>query len=328
MGVYNGRLQLPGADYPIVFSGRMQEGVLYVNLYTKQVDLQDALALFPPDRALESIRGAFVDFDVIVKGPWKTPVITGAFQAEHLAFKEFSLEHCPVSFQLQLKQLNKGPQVNGEVWLKDGTVASRNAAVRLKESRLALSGDPKNTLLDIHGISAIGGVSIRIALKGTVDRPELTLASDPPLSQEVLMLMLATGRRWGAAEGQLAQGQIPLDVARDFIDYFIFSGAGERLTQRFGISGLSLAYDPKTRGLIFKKAVANKAELRYGVEHPEGTLGQQPAATHTVGAEVKIAEGVSVEAEREVVQQPLSASTEQPPAPVNGRVLLKYKKRF
>ncbi len=182
--------------------------------------------------------------------------------------------------------------------------------------------------LDIKGSTAIEGVKIFATLQGTMEKPDLKLVSEPPLPQEALLLMLATGKRWRNLEGSFNQGEIPLVLARDFLDYFFLSGVGTELAERFGISNVSLTYDSATQGVGLRSTLSDKAELRYGVEQPEAYERQQ-SPKQKIGAEYKISDQVSIEAQGIVKQQETPAAAGTPQASQkDGQVLLKYKKKF
>ncbi len=326
--VSNGRLNFSPDGHPIIFSGIAKNGFLDLNIYSKNLGVHEVVELVTRFRMPGYISGTVTDFDSYLRESWKAPTCAGTFRVERFNYKEFSLENSPVSFSLRLDHSAKKLQVTGDVAFHGGTISSRHSSIRLEESRMLFTGRWNVPRLDIKGSTAIEGVKIFAALQGTMEKPDLKLVSEPPLPQEALLLMLATGKRWRNLEGSLSQGEIPLVLARDFLDYFFFSGLGTDLAERFGISNVSLTYDSSTQGVGLRSTLSDKAELRYGVEQPEAFERQQ-SPKQKIGAEYKISDRVSIEAKGTVKQQETPAAGEPPiSSQKDGEVLLKYKKKF
>jgi len=326
--VNNGRLSFSQDGHPIVFSGIVKNGFLDMNIYSKNLGVHEVVELVTRLRMPAYISGTVADFDSYLRGSWKAPTCSGTFRAERFNYKEFSLENSPVSFSLQLDHSDKRLRVTGEVTFHGGTISSRHSSIQLEESRMFFTGRWNVPKLDIKGSTAIEGVKIFATLQGTMEKPDLKLVSEPPLPQEALLLMLATGKRWRNLEGSFNQGEIPLVLARDFLDYFFLSGVGTELAERFGISNVSLTYDSATQGVGLRSTLSDKAELRYGVEQPEAYERQQ-SPKQKIGAEYKISDQVSIEAQGIVKQQETPAAAGTPQASQkDGQVLLKYKKKF
>jgi len=327
--VHNARLALAHSEDPVVLSGHLANGFLKANLYSKSVDVQDLKALFPQVRQREAVTGVVKDLDITFTGPWRTPQINGIFLVERFSYRQFLLEQCPVWFGIKLQGGESGfKQIRGEVLLRGGTITSRRAVSHLQESHLFFPGDSRGIVLDLRGTSTIEGIPIRMALTGTSQHPELKLTSEPPISQEALLLMLTTGKRWRSLEGQFTQGQIPVDVVRDFLDYLIFSATASTLNQHFGLPGVFLTFDANTKTIGVQRTISENAQVVYGIQPPQAGR-ERPSRVHRLGAEVKVAEDASIAAEGEVEQAPsdgTSIQTEEPRP--NEKILLKYKKRF
>ncbi len=329
IGIHNGKFLFPHAEYPILFGGSYRNRMLDVNIYSKGVEVRDILDLFSEEGILRYFAGTIGDIDAYIKGSLGSPEVSGAFVLKQFSFKEFNVMECPVSFKLRFEDMGERLKVYGEVQFHSGDLISRNAKVELAESSFFFAGDPENPTLHLAGRSKIQDIHMDISLQGTFENPELNLGSDPPLPQEELLLTLATGRRWRGMETNLSQGQIPLDLAKDFLDYFTSAGGGNSIARRFGLEGVSLTYDAQTGGVGVQKSVAGKAELRYQVERQEAELmREQPVMTQKLGAEYKVTDSISINAEQETQRQEVETSLVKEEPRRDSKVWLKYKKKF
>ena len=83
----------------------------------------------------------------------------------------------------------------------DGSVRLQNVEATLPFSRLEITQgflyfnpeDPLNPGLDLQGRSLIKDYTIRVYVYGTADQPEAVFTSEPPLPQEEIISLLATG---------------------------------------------------------------------------------------------------------------------------------------
>src|SRR5438128_296886 len=82
-----------------------------------------------------------------------------------------------------------------------GTVRLENVEATLPFSRLQVShgllyfdpSDPMNPRIDLHGTSVIRDYTVRVYVYGTLDAPETIFTSEPPLAQEEIISLIATG---------------------------------------------------------------------------------------------------------------------------------------
>jgi hypothetical protein len=83
----------------------------------------------------------------------------------------------------------------------DGSVRLQNVEATLPFSRLEITqgflyfnpDDPFNPGLDLQGRSLIRDYTVRVYVYGTADKPEAVFTSEPPLPQEEIISLLATG---------------------------------------------------------------------------------------------------------------------------------------
>ena len=325
LDVFNGRLFLPNSD-PILIQGDFKNGILNLNAYSKQVGLRALFDLFAENKALKNISGVISDLDIDIKGSFLEPQLTGNFFIKQLSHNGFSILDGPGKLSLNLKDIKDDLGLNGEIIINSGMISAYNTIITIQPSKIIFLGNPKNPSFDFKGISNIEKTKINISLKGTIDRPEIKLTSNPQKAQEKLLIMLATGKGWSRTESGIKKGQLTPDVAADFIDYFVFGGSGSKLARQFGISRLSVKFDKNTKGFGVTKEVTNKTEVSYGVEQTQ-IEGQNGKATQKVGAGYKLTNTISLEGEREVQQQDKASQT-QDESKSNDKLILKYEKKF
>lgn len=89
----------------------------------------------------------------------------------------------------------------GEAPIINGSVRLQNVEATLPFSRLEITQgfiyfnpeDPFNPGLDLQGTSLIRDYTVRVYVYGTVEAPEAVFTSEPPLPQEEIISLLATG---------------------------------------------------------------------------------------------------------------------------------------
>ncbi len=73
-------------------------------------------------------------------------------------------------------------QMEGEVIIDSGLVNVRNANLKLSQSKLFFQGDIFNPRMDIHLGAKVEDMDIHLAVRGTLDHPQLIVSSDPPMA--------------------------------------------------------------------------------------------------------------------------------------------------
>ncbi|MFA5099381.1 MAG: translocation/assembly module TamB domain-containing protein [Candidatus Omnitrophota bacterium] len=324
--VYNGRAQLPSSEL-VVFLGCFKKGILDFNIYSKSLSAERFAAFFPEIREVKDISGAISGIDIFVKGTVSEPIVSGQCRIEKLTRSDITLSDCPVSFNVRLREMDKEPKLDGVISLNKGTIfGSKTARIALKESKISIAGDLKQAALDLKGAAEVEGTKIDIALKGAFDKPDLKLTSDPPFSQDRLLIMLVTGKSWSATETALGKGEFSPGLAKDFLDYFVFSGSGSKIGEKLGISDISVTYDGQKQGVGVKKSVTEKVDVTYSYEQSQ-LKNETQTITQSIGGEYKVTDSVSVGAEKELKQEnnPDASSPEQK---ANDKVMIKFKKTF
>ncbi|MDD5746468.1 MAG: translocation/assembly module TamB domain-containing protein [Candidatus Omnitrophica bacterium] len=325
LDIYNGRLQLAYSD-TVLFYGSYRQRSVDLNLYCKRVSAREMLDLFTQRSLLSSVSGMVSDVTLHAQGTLQYVALEGTFFIDRLTNNSFTANNCPGSLLLYVSNIKTEPQVNGEILFKKGKISGRRTAViELNTSRLVFDDDLKHPKLNLRGETKVGDVSISIILQGAIGAPKLLLMSSPPLSQELLLIMIATGKTWGGMTSA-EQGRISADLIKDFVDYFFFAGNGLKIAQKYGINDVSFSYDNQTREVGVTTSLTNKVEVRYKFEPVQEQTGQ--SAKHVLGGGYKFTDTISIEAEKDVTPQNTAAtSTAEQPQP-DEKVMLQFKKQF
>lgn len=325
LNIHNGRLNIPGSD-PVLFHGTYKDGLLDFDVYSKSLNVSQIRGLIQ-NPGLGDISGTIDALDIYIKGRLFEPELTGGFHVQTLSRQGFLISDCQVSLDLMLKEIIGAPDIYGDIDLNNGQVSGpKTAVVKILSGKILFKGRSEEPFFDLKGISNVGGVKINVELKGTIEKPDIRLSSEPSLPKGLLLLMLATDKSWKDIEGVLNQGQVSADIAKDFIDYFFFAGTGSRIARYFGISDVFLKYDGQTRGIGVKKDIIGKAEVSYSIEQPQ-EKEERPVTTHKIGGEVRVTDTVSVEAERELKEDQEAVKPEDK-TQSSDTLFLKYKKQF
>ncbi|MFH1678204.1 MAG: translocation/assembly module TamB domain-containing protein [Candidatus Omnitrophota bacterium] len=326
VNIHNGRLNLPGSE-AIFFYGNYQNSTLDLSVYSNAVAVRETLDLFTESQGLKNLSGVLSKIDINIKGSFLEPELNGEFYVDRLLREDFTMTSCPVSVSLQLRDIKEGLKLYGQILLKSAVVfGPKTAAINLQESKIFFNGVPMNPSFDLKGTSKVGDTKINIALKGAIDKPDLRLTSQPAMPEEWLLVMLATNKTWKGAGEAISKGELSADLAKDFLDYFLFSGSGNKIAQKFGLTGISIKYDGQAKGIGATKDISDKASASYSIEQPQ-SKEENSAATHKLGAEYKITESISVGVKKELKNSDKLEQTQDKPKP-DDEIMLKFKKEF
>jgi len=86
------------------------------------------------------------------------------------------------------------PKIEGQVRLEQVEATLPFSRLEIQQGFVYFNpDDPLNPKLDLQGISLIRDYTIRVYVYGTADAPEAVFTSEPPLPQEEIISLLATG---------------------------------------------------------------------------------------------------------------------------------------
>lgn len=329
--IRNGRVHLRYSD-PVVFFGSQQDGQIHLQVYARRLDVPELLQAAGQSK-LRRVRGAVDAVDVSISGPVHEPFVDGRFMVEELSFRNRALVRCPGTVKMRVSMPQESVRLDGAVSVAGGELRLSPTTVRLHRSRIEFAGDPAKPSLNLKGSAKVDQTTVHIIVKGRFAKPDVMLKSFPPLPQDRLLLMLATGKSWRSAETSLQQHQLSPDLAKDFLDFVVFGGHASKMARRIGISDLSLRYDPEKKGMGVTTVFFDRIGASYDVElAPED---QRDPAVQKLGAEYTLtdATALAVEGTRELSQSRRPASQVPGASPaidenVIEKLLLKYKFNF
>jgi hypothetical protein len=323
--VINGRIELPTGT-PLIFQGTYKNKTVDANIYASSIDLQSTVGLFPDAGILKNLSGLVINPDIYIKGSWLENRISGKGIVEKAAFNNFTLVDCPVNFDGTLKKPKDKFTVEGRIVLGQGIFSIKKTGITIQSAKIIYSGDPKKPSFDAKGDTLIGDTKINIVYKGTLDKPDLRLTSEPSLPQDALLIMLVTGEPWKGMGSSIERGQLSPDLARDFLDYVLLGGSGSKLAKKLGISDISFKYDAESKGIKATTSVTDKIGIIYGIEQNKPD-GKPETTQYDIGAELKVTDSISLSGETQINQKNLQVpQSEEPKA--NDKILLKYKTKF
>jgi len=324
--VHNGKIILTGA-LEALFYGVYNNGEINLNLYSNQVNIKRLIEQFSEGKGAAKISGVVNNLDINIKGPLAKPEISGKFIIKELSRNGFSVVKCPGELALVLQDINKDLKLSGDIIIESGLLSGKKTAlINLKPSKISFFGDPLKPVLDLRATSLVEKTQIYIYLKGTLDKPDLRLTSEPSAPQAKLLIMLATGKSWQGMETAVKNGAVPNNLVVDFIDYFLFSGSTNKITEKLGVSEFSATLDQESKGISLKKDLSEKTKASYGVEQSQSKENTS-STSQKVGVEQKINKNIYLEAETQNKQESKTDNTEKT-TNIENKVLLKYKKDF
>ena len=326
-GVVNARLILPKADN-LVVNATLHNGRYDANAYSRSLDLAGLRSVIRHFRNFPLLQGELRDLDLALTGDLSRPVLQGVFTVDHIPNNAFVLYDAAVTCDLYFQRRGMFWETYGKLLIHRGALKTPHSVVHLGESRLIFSGDPLDPDLDIHATSVIARTRIDIMVRGKRKDPKISLTSDPALSQEQLLLMLTTGKRWDGIDMAMTTHRMTPELAGDFVDYFFFGKSGARIARMLGLSEISYKLDETVQGITLNKDLTDRLDVGYGVEI--GTSGEQRQRelTQKVESEYRVSTHVTIGAQKEIVPPaPLGADAASRKIP-DDRVFLRYRGTF
>lgn len=331
-GIQNGTLRA-GLSEPVLFYGTADQGRLDFHVYAKYLDLRDLAPLLPRFAPAKLVSGSLQDVELGVRGTAAAPEVAGRFRSSDFSYRAFHLRDSAWSsdgIRVETER-DGGVLLRGRLSISRGALSRGETTMSLGPGRFDFEGDPARPQMDLSGESSIGQTRIRLVLRGTPDKPDFRLTSDPPYSEEKLAVMLATGRSWEGSERALEQGELSLDATREFLDYFLLGGSLQRTASRLGIKALSLRADEESEAIRVKKEMSKNVDIGYGVEKRKSGEKEAPVVTQSVGVDYSVSKNTTLSVEGSVSGKEPSAEsspTEEEPSATDKSLLMKVSRRF
>lgn len=319
--IVNARLRLPVSE-PLVINGTVDHGRLAGTIFSRGLDVREIIGYLPKNPHTRNLEGLIKELDVNISGDLAMPVVTGSLFIDNMDNGEFELEEVPVTFELQRKARLVTEQMFGRIRFDSGNVMSKRTIIKLKPSHLYFSGTPKNPRLDINGFSRISKVDITIAIRGDLKEPRILLSSVPSLPDEMLLLMVATGKRWSGLSQSIESGEVSPALAKDFVQYLFFGGRGNFIADKFGLSDFSFSVTADKQEVGATKQVTDNLELKYQVGRETNGESATSTTTQTVGSEVRVTNRITLDLKKEFENGGTPENTG------DAEIMLKFKTSF
>ncbi|MDO8580810.1 MAG: translocation/assembly module TamB domain-containing protein [Candidatus Omnitrophota bacterium] len=328
INVDHARLQFPETD-PVIIFGTLKNQSLDFNCFAPSLTLNDFRNVFPEKNIPWKVKNVSLsNVDIFLRGDIHNPDVTGTVVLSRLSWQKITLLDMPATLNLTMEDFDIR-KLTGEILVPGGMVTAGRTSIAIHEGKMFFKGETLAPSFDVNGQSTIDKVDISVHFQGTFKEPNIRLTSDPPLSQEQLMVMLATGKGWAGVTQTFEEGQFSANATRDFVDYFIFSGQGGQFAQRLGIHDVSITFDKEKKGIAAKKSISQRFDVGFGLEQ-ENIDDEDILFTRTVGGELKVTDTFSLEAQqayRQYFNETVSPDEAEPLVP-DSTILLKYKKNF
>ncbi len=321
----NIRLFMPYSD-PIVFSGHYRDRALSANVYSSNISIEEILSLLPAKIAVRP-KGVIKNIDLYLDGPLSAINVKGTFLLDELIMPNFVMSQAPGDLALVFRRDHGAFLPSGQLRVSQGKVKTKKALLKLAESKLIFTGGFDKPAFNIRASSSVGKVDIEVMLSGTPQAPQWKFSSNPPVAEEVLMLMLVTGKNMEVVQTSVDKQRLTPDLAKDLADYFLLGGEAGRFAQKMGIKDVSIIYDKDVAGIGVKKEVTDFLDVGYQVEKKGYDRSQTADLKHTLGAELKLNSHISVEVDKELYQFHNQQQFNDPLKP-DDKIFFKYKTRF
>lgn len=321
----NVRLKMPVSD-PVVANGSMLEGTLGAEVYSASVDISEIAGYFPKNPHTRYLHGEVKQLDTHINGHYAAPVVTGSMMIEDADNRQVKIKESPMQFDLRFKDLSSSPQMSGVIEISSGKVISGHSSIQLEPSKLYYSGNPENPRLDLNGETMISKVNIRIGIKGMLAEPDIKLSSEPVMTQQELIVMLATGKKWEGFSESISTGNVSPALTKDFVEFMFLGGTGNKVAERFGLTNFSVNVGPDSRGIGASKQLAEGVEVNYELERETDINTTNSGTTQTLGSEIRVTNRVTLNLNKEFKN---SDGTELDEKEIErAEIMLKYKKKF
>ncbi len=291
ISIDNGVLRTTGSE-PILFYGVQDAGNINLEVFSKNTEVSNLISAVKgkPAGMMVSLR----DVNVHVTGSLTALQIKGHFKINLLAYRRFFLEDVIIEpLNLTLKNVFSKPELFGDIGIGGGGIRHKDTYLEMKPGKILFQGDYETPHFELEASSKIANATITVRARGTPVKPELVLSSSPVYPEEKILIMLATGKEWTGSERAISEGRLSVDAVKEFIDYFVFGGAGDKLAQRFGVKQWSVYKEESAAGIELKKTAGNNVDLIYGVEKKSVNV-DHGAVTQKIGFDYKATENTSL----------------------------------
>lgn len=286
---WNAKLHLSGERFYVADMRETQVYVspdLSVKLSPGKVDVTGEVKLPQASFVLRSQRAGVVETSpdvVLVNAPagaptqqtrWQTTAQIHVLLGDNVMFSGFGLNAKIAGDVTLVDTPGQTTTARGELRVVKGQYEAYGQKLDVERGRLTFVGGPvSNPGIDARAIRKIDQITAGVQVTGTLQSPQLTLFSDPEMSQSDKLSYLLFGRPLEGATA--AQGRTLATAARA-----LRLAGGERLAQRIGATfgiediGIEAGGTQQAAALVLGKQLSPRLYINYsiGLFTPENVL--------------------------------------------------------
>jgi len=213
----------------------------------------DVVLINAADAPIETRRGWTVETQVRVT------------LGDKVAFDGFGLTGNIVGSLVATDSTERITTARGELRIDKGRYEAYGRKLEIERGRLLFAGGPvDNPGIDARAVRRVDEITAGIAIGGTLKSPQLSLFSDPPLSESDTLSYLLFGRPLDSASG--AQGRA-LASAATALKLAGGERLAERLAARFGIEevGIESGSTSEDAALVLGKYLSPRLYINYSI---------------------------------------------------------------
>jgi|GEM_PF-6855734 len=243
----NGRVDLVSSD-PIIFNGTRINNTISGNCYAHSIDAHQVLSVLGYDDLAKSIHGFISNPDFEISGIGNVPHFVGHFFVDNIVYKDTSVQDGFGRLDVTIMSLGLVPSMTGFIILESALVKTNKINIDLTTSKVGFKGNVDQLFLDIHGSSKVEDIEVDMAIKGSLQKPQLIFNSDPPMPEEEILIALVTGKKWSEIENERSSSE-GFGLRRKLTDNFNVGMELEEIPLQFG-KDQSLGYTKTIEGQL------------------------------------------------------------------------------
>ena len=189
----------------------------------------------------------------------------GIILGKDVQMNVFGLKAKPTGSVLVIEEPGKVTRGSGELEVKDGTFKAYGQDLTIERGRVIFAGPISNPSVDVRAFrTAKDGTIAGINAKGTLQSPEVTLWSDPPMGQSDQLAYLLLGRPLNQASPQ--EGD-KLANAANALGLRGGNLLAKKLAARFGLEEARIESDGSLdqASLVVGKYLSPRLYVTYGI---------------------------------------------------------------
>jgi hypothetical protein len=309
-----------GKSNPLIMNAVIQNGVVNGTVSFFQVHIEDIIKELKANKFLIAYKPTFDEGELSIVGTVRKARVTGFVTLDDAATKDVRVRTIRSKVNLDISRSDDLFHIVGDISIVSGRIIIRDTTeLAIERAQLYFDDTFDEPRLSCTFTSKVGGVRITVYMSGSVKNPEVRLTSDSGKPEQILLLMLLTGKEWKGVDALYEKDTLSRGIAIDFVDFLFFGGKVSRLVKRLGIDDISVSADSETIGVEVRKSLSPQADVSYRLEQ-QTQADTESRLSQKVGASVNITDAVSIRGEKGIEKNKDGKT--------DDALLLKLKKSF